>query len=302
MLPSRGLCHTVFLLNHTLHLRPRVNVDDWVTASRSKATFMAQSADLRRTAEALIGIGLVSVGPTLTPKKRLSALSERADRPTLVAIARLLLSHAPPAWLAIALDHAGVRREYIPSRDLEGLSWLGDELDRLLLDAYEFVTAEERVAFRKKFGNAAELLVLAAKTLQGAQPIHVAAFSDVYGYDIECRLPTTERIEVKAASENTRHRFHLSRNEYDKSRFFGAEWRLVQVVFSTRAFIAERITAYDIAEVLELDSAALSALVPPDTESFRWAESAEISAPIEAWRRADLVMDPDFTLDSFRRS
>lgn len=302
MLPSRGLCHTVFLLNHTLQLRPRVNVDDWVTASRSKATFMAQSADLRRTAEALIGIGLVSVGPTLTPTKRLSALSERADRPTLVAIARLLLSHAPPAWLAIALDQTGVRREYIPSRDLERLSWLGAELDRLLRDAYEFVTAEERVAFRKQFGNAAELLVLAAKTLQGAQPIHVAAFSDVYGYDIECRLPATERIEVKAASENTRHRFHLSRNEYDKSRFFGAEWRLVQVVFSTRAFIAERITAYDIAEVLELDSATLSALIPPDTEAFRWAESAEISAPIEAWRRADLVMDPDFVLDSFRRS
>lgn len=84
--------------------------------------------------------------------------------------------------------------------------------------------------------------------------------------------------------------------------FFGAEWRLVQVVFSTRAFIAERITAYDIAEVLELDSGALGALVPPDTEAFRWAESAEIVAPIDAWRRADLVTDPDFALDKFKRS
>jgi len=145
---------------------------------------------------------------------------------------------------------------------------------------------------QKKVWQCSGTVVLAAKTLQGAQPIHVAAFSDVYGYDIECRLPATERIEVKAASENTRHRFHLSRNEYDKSRFFGAEWRLVQVVFSTRAFIAERITAYDIAEVLELDSAALSALIPPDTKAFRWAESAEISAPIEAWRRADLSWTP----------
>jgi len=92
---------------------------------------MAQSADLRRTAEALIGIGS-SQSSDSNSQKRLNALSERADRPTLVAIARLLLSHAPPAWLAIALDQTGVKREYIPSRDLERLSWLGAELDRLL--------------------------------------------------------------------------------------------------------------------------------------------------------------------------
>ena len=161
-------------------------------------------------------------------------------------MARLLLLFIPPPWLATAVGPSGVRREYIPSRHLERLSWLGDELDGLLIEAHEFVTAEERKAFRKRFGNAAELVILAAKERKGAQPVHVAAFSDAYGYDIECRLPVTQRIEVKAASGNTCCHFHLTRNEYEKSRLLGAEWRLLQVVFSTRAFVAERLTVLDI--------------------------------------------------------
>lgn len=300
MLPSQGQCHTVFLLNHTIHLRPRTNVDDWVAATRDKPAFVAQSTNLRRTAEALIGFGLVSVGDILTPAKHLRPLCERADRATLIAIARLLLRFVPPPWLQIAVGPSGVRREYIPSRDLERLSWLGAELDGLLIEAHGFVTAEERTAFRKRFGNAAELVILAAKEREGAHPVHVAAFSDAYGYDIECRSPVIQRIEVKAASGNTRYHFHLTRNEYEKSRLFGTEWRLLQVVFSTRAFVAERLTAVEIEEVLELHEGALDALVPPDTNAFKWMESAEITTAADVWRRIDIELPHDFAIASFR--
>lgn len=299
MLPSQGQCHTIFLLNHTIHLRARTNVDDWVAAARDKPAFVAQSTNLRRTADALIGLGLVSVGEVLTPAKQLRPLCERADRATLIAIARLLLVSVPPPWLGIAVGPAGVRHEYIPSRDLERLSWLGDELDNLLIDAHVFVTAEEREAFRKRFGDVAELVILAAKQRQGAEPIHVAAFSDAYGYDIECRLPAIQRIEVKAASGNTRYHFHLTRNEYEKSRFFGPEWRLIQVVFSTRAFVAERLSTLDIEEVLELQDGALEALVPADTNAFKWTESAEIAAPPDVWRRTNIELPSDFAIPSF---
>lgn len=299
MLPSQGQCHTVFLLNYTIHIRPRVRVDDWVAASRDKPAFIAESTDLRRTAEALIRFGLVSVGDVLTPAKQLRGLCERADRATLVSIARILLFRAPPPWLGLAIGPTGVRREYIPSRDFERLSWLGDELDELLIEAHDSVTAEDRKAFRKRFGDAAELVIFAAKEREGAQPVHVAAFSDAYGYDIECRLPATQRIEVKAASGNTRYHFHLTRNEYEKSRLFGAEWRLLQVVFSTRAFVAERLTAVDIEEVLELQENVLGMLVPPDTEAFKWTDSAEITTPVEAWRRIEIELAPDFAIDSF---
>ena len=49
MLPSRGQCHAVFLLNHTLCLSPRENVRTWVEVARAKTTFMAHALDLQRT-------------------------------------------------------------------------------------------------------------------------------------------------------------------------------------------------------------------------------------------------------------
>ena len=80
MLPSQGQCHAVFILNHTIHLRPRTNMNDWIRAARDKPAFVAQSTNLRRTAEVLIGLGLVSVGEVLTPAKQLRAFCEKADR------------------------------------------------------------------------------------------------------------------------------------------------------------------------------------------------------------------------------
>jgi hypothetical protein len=300
MLPSQGRCHTVFLLNHVIGIRPRVGLDDWIQAAREKPAFVAQSANLRKTAQGLLDIGLVTLGDVVVRASQLRNLDGKADRVTLVAIARLLLAYAPPPWLGICVGSMGVRFEYIPSRDLQELSWLGDELESLLLDAHGFVSTEERDAFRKRFGTAAELVILASKEREGCQPIHVAALSDAYGYDIECRLPTTQRIEVKAASGNTRFRFHLTRNEFDKSKLHGKEWRLVQVVFSTRAFVVDYLTPAEIEEILVLREEALRLLVPSDTDNFKWTDSAEIVAPAEAWNQICIDLAPDFMLPGFQ--
>jgi hypothetical protein len=82
------------------------------------------------------------------------------------------------------------------------------------VEAGQAIRDEEWIQFRWRFGAAAELMVLAAKRLAGADPLHVSSLSDTYGYDIECRRPL-ERIEIKAATTRTKDVVNVSRNEFE---------------------------------------------------------------------------------------
>jgi hypothetical protein len=302
MLPSRGCCHGVFLLSHAARLKERRSIDEWITAARQRATFMSHALNLREIAGAMVDLGLAEIGEAVTLAGALHELSSRADTPTLLAIARLWFRASPPEWLALAVSDGEVIREHIPSSDLSSLVWAGHELDELILDAYAAQSSEYDDGFLKEMGNAAELLVFAALQRAGENPVHVSLMSDAYGYDIECRSDTVARIEVKAASRNSMSRFHISRNEYEKSVRHGSEWRLLQVIFSTRAFVCELIDASQVDEVRELRQGALQHLVPSDTPAFRWSQSAEISPPIDAWGPCPITLDPAFTVKGFRRS
>ena len=150
-------------------------------------------------------------------------------------------------------------------------------------------------------GDAAELLILAALTLAGRQPIHVAKLSDSYGYDIETHNPVN-RIEVKAAGESTRDRFHLSRNEFDMSRAYAMQWMLVQVTFKSEAHIATVLDCSHVREIRRLDSHAVAESVPADTQSFRWTNSAIVRPPDAAWAPAQIELDPGFATTGFAAS
>jgi hypothetical protein len=104
-----------------------------------------------------------------------------------------------------------------------------------------------------------------------------------FGYDIEARKIRIDRVEVKASSENTRGRFHLTRNEYQKSLQHGSQWRLVQVVFLNRAFVGRKFDALNVKGIYQLRDGALQRVIPPDTDNFRWAESAELQLPHGDW-------------------
>ena len=264
---------------------------------------MAGALNFDAIAAYLIELGLAARRhDRIVVDSSLCELSRCADRATLVAIAAILLSKSPPAWLPIAVGDKRIHREYIPSDDLEDLGWIDPELDDFLLDVGAAIQRPADDAFAKRLGDAAELFLLAAFQLAGARPIHVARVSDAYGYDIECRGAAADRVEVKAAGGNTRGSFHISRNEFDKSVAYGREWRLIQLTFTNRAFIDDELDISHVESVRELQFGTLLDLIPADTQSFRWTESALITVPDARWRSLDLALDPTFVTRGLRRA
>ena len=260
---------------------------------------MSRALQLDDTAKGLLRLGLAKMQDRIHLADSLTGLSEQADKPTLLAIARLLFQASPPSWLRFVVRDGEVAREYVPTDYLENLAWIEPELDQMLLDAHGAVAARDD-GFLKAMGDAAELFVLAALARAGASPLHVSKLSDSYGYDIECLGATADRIEVKAASQASQSTFHISRNEFEKSSHYGLEWRLVQVVFSNQAFVSDRLDSSHIASVRELRHGVLQDLVPVDTRAFKWTDSAQISTTVEAWGSAALTLDPNFSIPGFR--
>jgi hypothetical protein len=303
LIPSRGRCHGVLLLCHSARLGARRDYAEWIEAARRRPTFMAGALNLDEIAQDLVQLGLASLSPEkVIIDPALAELSSQADLATLLAIARVLLSKDPPFWLMLAVQDRQVLREYIPQDALDELFWIEPNLDEFLISLRLSSADAARVnAFNKWFGDAAELFVFAALNKARAAPIHVAKISDAYGYDIECTGSCTDKIEVKAASCNTQSSFHISRNEYDKSQMYVAEWRLIQVVFTNRAFVDSQLSASHIHAVRQLDAATLAGLVPQDTSCFKWTEAALITAPAASWAPVDLELDEDFVVKGFSR-
>lgn len=264
---------------------------------------MAGALDFDEIVAALIQLGLATCYPNgIAVDPSLAELSTRADQGTFVAIARILLSKSPPLWLSLAVHGQQVFREYIPQIDLENLRWIDPELDHFLVSVNSAMQGPGDDAYAKRLGDAAELFVFSALKMTGLSPVHVAKFSDAYGYDIECSGARIDRIEVKAASRNTQGSFHISRNEFDKSVLHGKEWRLIQLTFSNRAFVDDKLNISHVESIQELKFGTLQEISPADTGSFRWTESARITAPISKWQPAQLKLDPDFVTSGFRKA
>lgn len=302
MIPSRGACLGVFILCLTVKLRPCRGVEDWVAAAREWPAFLAQALDLTHIAKMLLRDQLA----VLVPEVRLSPSIEQAcvdtSRDGLLAIAREVMVADPPGWLAFVVHPEGIRREYIPARDLEDLLWIDPDLDQLLTVVHERGSgnvAAER--FREWMGASAEKFLMQYLWELGRQPVHVAEISDAYGYDIECRNGKIDRVEVKASSSRTENCFHLSRNEFEKSKLYGPSWRLAQLVFADEAFVSAELNSKHVRVVKELHSDALRILVPPDTASFEWEVSAKIRAPEEMWTTVDFRISPTFSIPGFGR-
>jgi hypothetical protein len=300
MLPKKGIAHAICLLSHAATLKRRTDIDDWVSSASALSASLSVAADLRPPAEWLVHVGFVVAEDHVIIAPPLKALSGRADRSTLLAIARLTLRASPPGWLPVAVGASGVVREYIPSRDLEALLWIDPDLDALLMDVGAEIAVTRENAFKERMGAAAEALLIAAFERAGRSPLHVSKLSDAYGYDIEMSNPAFDRVEVKAAGINTSGRFMLTRNEYNKSLSYGSQWRLVQVVFSASAFAAERLHHHHVEAVLQLKHGSVAALVPPDTPGFVWMESAELKPDPSCWTPLEIELDPCFTMTGFR--
>ncbi|MFF5098061.1 MULTISPECIES: protein NO VEIN domain-containing protein [Actinosynnema] len=294
-----GFAYGIFLLARAARLKRRASVEEWVEAARTPRTHLAAAVDLAVPAEWLIKSGLVRVeGGRIALAPKLVPLSESASRPALLGIARVVLTTSPPPWLNLAVSSTEVAREYIPSGDARALQWLEPDLEKILIDVRDAARRQDST-FEEALGLAAELFVLGSLERSGADVLHVSRISDSYGYDLEAQEgERSSRIEVKAAGSTTRGTFHLSRNEFDKCRRHGSQWRLVQVVFTSEALVADRITPAHVFGVFELSSAALIATVPPDSDlpGFRWTESALVTPPKSAWRAAGITPAEGFSV------
>ncbi|MCY4669742.1 MAG: DUF3883 domain-containing protein [Rhodococcus sp.] len=297
-LPSRGRCHAVFLLAYSIRLKPAATLEGWIAASMDRATIMAAATDIRGTARILLAAGLVSVGDSVVLDERLLRVSQRADHRSLVAIARLLLSRFPPAWVVSAVVDGELRPEYVPDADLQRLAWLGCELAPIVLSVHRAITAASDARLRKQIGDAGELAVVSALERIGIAPSHVSLVSDAYGYDIEYQTgQDLQRLEVKACVPNTADRVIVSRNEYDKAAAFGSSWRLIQVCFASGIVVRKRATCADVLFIRELPASSLIALGPPSTDAFRGVEAAEFRPPHDFWNESALRVAEHFQVD-----
>ncbi|MCT9931449.1 DUF3883 domain-containing protein [Planotetraspora sp. A-T 1434] len=302
MLPRHGLTYSVLLLVRVASLAPRRSIDDWADAARAHGSYLASAIDLEASARSLAACGLVSLTDPVLLSPRLAGIADLGATVTLQDVSRVLLAAAPPPWLRLAVSAGSVSREYIPAEDLKALLWLEPELDRILLDTYVQLDQPDQAEIRKRIGEAAELVVFAALRHMGHKPVRVSQISDAYGYDIEVRGTGIDRIEVKAAGPTTRGTFHLTRNEYVKSLQYGKQWRLIQVIFNSAAFVADEIDASHVGAVHQLAPGTLQQVVPPDTPQFAWEGSALLSLPDTAWCSPRLVPDPDFKIPGIGRA
>ncbi|WP_312993861.1 DUF3883 domain-containing protein [Achromobacter animicus] len=298
LLPSRGTCHAVFIMGRVLLLRGVESIDEWVETARRQTSFIATASDLGTIANLMITGRLATCAQSLRPHAKLvPLLSRQADRDTLILVARLLLHSFAPPWLSSVAVGDALATEYIPHGDRDALEWLEPDLANILIDVAREKAAERNADFRLRLGNAGELTVVEAKRLQGARVTHVALISDSYGYDIEAASATgkdRELIEVKATLGGQNHCVHITRNERDKAKLYGEQWKLVLVMFDPAAFFKGQAQRSDIIAVKTLPNRELLAMTDRDSEFFRWESSAELCAPDSMWSAYPMPLPNDF--------
>ena len=297
-LPSRGRCHAAFLLAYSIRLRPAATLEAWITAALDQATIMASATDIPGTARILLAAELARVDTSVVLDERLLRVSDRADRRSFVAIARLLLGRFPPGWVVSAVVDGEFRPEYVPDADLQRLAWLGPDLAPIVLSVHRAITSASDAKVRKQIGDAGELAVVSALERIGIAPNHVSLVSDAYGYDVEYQSgQDLHRLEVKACVRSTADRVFVSRNEYEKAVALGSSWRLIQVCFASGIVVRKRATCADVLFMRELPASSLVSLAPPSTDGFRWLESAEFRPPHGSWNESGLRVAADFHVD-----
>ncbi len=295
-LPSRGRCHATFLLAYSARVRRCVDARAWITAALEKPTPMAASLDLNGTAQLLLDVGLAKVDDVVQIARELARLDQVADLSTLKRIARLLIVRRPPDWLRNSVVEGRVAAEFIPAADLDALSWLGSDLDPIIVAAHRQLYGYKDEDLLKRIGDAGELMIMGALHALKRQPRHVSLVSDRFGYDIELNSQQGRYgLEIKTVVPTTADRVLLSRHEFDVAARMEDRWKIVQIAISSIAVVRGLICAADVTGIRELSSSALMQMAPPDTSAFRWSESAEFLPMDDMWVASDLEVPSGFS-------
>lgn len=283
MTPTRGFCHSVFLLVQAASVKPRQTVNSWVEAARRSPTFMASAFDLESTAQTLLQLDLARVECNIVRiDHRLNSAGRYASIETLALIARVLLDCRRPQWLAVSVKNGAVLDEWVPTSEQRDLEWLGDLRNPILIDLHSDCDDVER--FREWLGGVGERLVVAIERQRGRTVRHVARISDAFGFDIESS-GTDGRIclEVKTTLESGADRFFITKNEALTAATLRKEWCLLQVVMDPTAATEAVVTRTQVRCVRLLRANEVLKLLPIDSSTGEWIDSARISPLPTSW-------------------
>jgi len=298
--PRRGLCHSVFLLTYTAQSKNRLTLTEWVAAARRIPTFMAGALAIDSAAQMLIEDGLASVDSKgVRVDDRLVEAGDEANTETLATIAAILLGVRPPPWFRTAVRRGSVAPEFIPTEDEESLRWLDNLRDPILLGLA--ARNEKDDSFRVWLGSLGERLVVDSERNQNRRVVHASRISDSFGYDIETEDGHSSwLLEVKTCLSSNKEHFYISKNEANRAHELAARWKLVQIVLDSTVTTGADVTVEHFVSARFLTADQLIGLLPKDTDTGLWIESARIAPPSSAW--ADWIVDvpPAWSYPGFR--
>jgi len=300
-LPSRGLCHSVYLLIYSARLHP-ASKESWIAIARRTPTFMAGALAIDEAADHLLKLNLaIDTGYKIEIDEQLEATDNEASNLTLTQIARILLHKCPPQWINTALNNGTVLSEFIPTEDEQTLAWLEDLRDPLLIDLEG--QDDDSDKFRSWLGDIGESIVFESEKNNERKPIQVSRISDSFGFDIESRDTSGVRcIEVKTTLETKANRFFISKNEVEKATLLRKQWNLVQITLCQTAIIDKIITKDHIINARTLTAKEIISFSPKNSDTGTWIESAIITPPPHTWESYELSISPEWSAPGYQQS
>lgn len=261
---------------------------------------MAEALDLDSVAADLLELELVQVqAGVITIDDRLRRAGTLANTETLARIARTVLSHERPPWLAVSVSGNTVQHEWLPLRVQRDLEWLGELLDPILVHVRDSQSREG--VFRRWLGSAGESLIVAIERNRGRSVRHVAKLSDAFGFDVESCGPTDRKcIEVKTCLESGAERFFISRHEVDTSIRLGEQWLLIQVTLRAKASTDDSLDSSHVVDVQLLAGRKVWNLGPRDSPTGVWLDAARIRAASCLWSKWDFGIPETWSFPGYR--
>ena len=86
----------------------------------------------------------------------------------------------------------------------------------------------------------------------------------------------------------------------EKARSLAGDWRLVQVVLRQDVLAADVVSKEHVFDTRFLEASQLHALVPRDTETGIWVDSARIHPPQDAWASWALQVNDSWRFPAYR--
>lgn len=295
--PTRGLCHSVFLLTYSARVSQGSCRDEWISVARSVPSYMAGALAIESAARLLLDLDLAILHEDgIKIDARLAAAGDQVNVETLSAIAAVLLRAMPPIWLRHAVKDERVIPQEIPPEDLANLEWLGACRDPILLGIRGTADGE----FRAWLGNLGELVLVESERQLGSMVTHASKLSDSFGYDVKSQRSGRERcIEVKASLQASARSFYISKNEARVAERLGDSWVLVQVIFKRSVVHLPYICREQVCSTRYITSEKLLGAVPVDTETGTWQTKARISLRDEVWEDWETSLPPSWACAGF---